>query len=153
MVNNQPLQAGLQGQQQQPSPQVPPVSQQANSQVRAQPFNQQFQQPPVPQVSLLMVPPQQYNPQIPPPFFPQYPVANSPSVGSNESLLARVFHRQMDMVERQEKCDMEREEEKNEKRNEKNEKRGKPTKKHASTKLLRRSNILMVPTPTDVCHG
>ena len=29
---------------------------------------------------------------------------------SNESLLARVFHRQIDMAERQEKCDQEREE-------------------------------------------
>ena len=106
MVNNQPLQAGLQGQQQQPSPQVPPISQQANPQQ----FNQQFQQPSVPQVSPLLAPPQQYNPQIPPPYFPQYPIANSPSVDRNESLLARVFHRQMDMVERPEKCDMEREE-------------------------------------------
>ena len=57
-----------------------------------------------------MAPPQQYNPQIPPPYFPQYPLANSPSVDSNESLLARVFHRQMDMVKRQEKHDIEREE-------------------------------------------
>ena len=29
---------------------------------------------------------------------------------SNESMLARVFHRQIDMAERQEKCDQEREE-------------------------------------------
>ena len=35
---------------------------------------------------------------------------NSPLVDSNESLLARVFHRQMDMAERQEKPDQEREE-------------------------------------------
>ena len=55
-----------------------------------------------------MAPPQQYIPQIPPPYFPQYPPANSPSVNSNESLLARVFHRQMDMAERQKKHDMER---------------------------------------------
>ena len=39
MVNNQPLQTGPQGQQQQPSPQVPPVSQQANSPVRPHQFN------------------------------------------------------------------------------------------------------------------
>ena len=110
MVNNQPLQAGLQGQQQQPSPQVPPVSQKANPQVRPQQFIQQFQQPPVPQVSPLMSPSQQYNPPIPPPYFPQYPLANSSSVDSNESLLARVFHRQMNIAERQEKCDQEREE-------------------------------------------
>ena len=57
-----------------------------------------------------MAPPQQYIPQIPPPYFPPYPPVNSPSVDSNESLLARVFHRQMDMVERQEKHDQEREE-------------------------------------------
>ena len=57
-----------------------------------------------------MAPPQQYNPQIPPPYFHQCPPANSPSVDSNESLLARVFHRQMDMAERQEKHDQEREE-------------------------------------------
>ena len=104
MVNNQ-LQTGpQQGQQQYSSPQVPPVSQQANSPIRHNQFNQHFQQPPVPQVSPLMAPPQQYNPQIPPPYFHQYPSTNSPSVDSNESLLARVFHRQMDMAERQEKC-------------------------------------------------
>ena len=58
-----------------------------------------------------MAPPQQYNPQIPPPYFHHYPpCTNSPSADSNESLLARVFHRQMDMAERQEKCDQEREE-------------------------------------------
>ena len=39
MVNNQ-LQTGPQGQQQQPSPQVPPVSQQANSPIRHHQFNQ-----------------------------------------------------------------------------------------------------------------
>ena len=57
-----------------------------------------------------MAPPQQYNLQIHPLYFPQYPPANSLSDDSNESLLARVFHRQIDMVERQEKHDMEREE-------------------------------------------
>ena len=57
-----------------------------------------------------MTPPQQYNPQIPPPYLHQYPPANSPSVDSNESLLARVFHRKMVMAERQEKHDQEREE-------------------------------------------
>ena len=57
-----------------------------------------------------MAPLQQYNPQIPPSYFHQYPPTNSPSVDSNESLLARVFHRQMDMAERQEKWDQEREE-------------------------------------------
>ena len=61
MVNNQ-LQTGPQGQQQHPSPQVPPVSQQVNSPIRHHQFNQHFQQPPVPQVSPLMAPPQQYNP-------------------------------------------------------------------------------------------
>ena len=64
----------------------------------------------MPQVSPFMAPPQQYNPQIPPPYFHQYPPANSPSVDSNEPLLARVFHRQMDMAKRQEKHDQEREE-------------------------------------------
>ena len=86
------------------------MNQQENFQVRPQQFNQQFHQPHVPQVSPLMAQPLQYNPQVPPPYFPQYPPANSPSVGSNESLLARVFHRQMDMAERQERCDMERDE-------------------------------------------
>ena len=57
-----------------------------------------------------MPPPQQYNPQIPPPYFHQYPPANSPSVDSNESLLARVFNRKIDMAEWQEKHDQEREE-------------------------------------------
>ena len=64
----------------------------------------------MPHAHPLMALPQQYNPQIPPSYFPQYPPANSPSVDSNESLLARVFHRQMGMVERQEKHDMQREE-------------------------------------------
>ena len=109
MVNNQ-LQTGPLGQQQRPSPQVPPVSQQANCPIRSHQFTQHLRQPPVSQVSPLMAPPQQYNPQMPPPYFHQYPPANSPSVNSNESLLAKVFHRQMDMAEKQEKCDQEREE-------------------------------------------
>ena len=110
MVNNL-LQTGpQQGQQQHPSPQIPPANQHANSPIRHNQFNQHFQQPPMPQVSPFMVPPQQYNPQIPPPYFHHYPPKNSPSVDSNESSLARVFHRKMDMAERQEKCDQEREE-------------------------------------------
>ena len=109
MVNNQ-LQTGPQCQQWHPSPQAPPVSQQENSPIRHHQFNQHFQQLPVLQVSPLIVPPQQYNPQIPPPYFHEYPPASSPSVDSNESLLARVFHRQMDMAERQEKHDQEGEE-------------------------------------------
>ena len=110
MVNN-PLQSGpQQGQQQHPPSQIPPPNQATNSPIRHNQFNQQFQQPPMPQVSPLMAPPQQYNPQIPPPYFHHYPPTNSLSVDSNESLLARVFHRQIDMAERQEKCDQEREE-------------------------------------------
>ena len=61
MVNNPPFQAGLQGQQQQPSPSVPPVNQQTNFHTRRQQFNQQFQQSPVPQVSPLMAQPPQQN--------------------------------------------------------------------------------------------
>ena len=64
----------------------------------------------MPQVSPPMATPQQYNPQIPPPYFHQYPPANSPSVNSSESLLTRVFRRQIDMAERQERHDLEREE-------------------------------------------
>ena len=110
MVNN-PLQSGpQQGQQQHQPPQIPPQNWPANSPIRHNQFNQQFKQPPMPQVSPLMAPPQQYNPQIPPPYFHHYPPTNSSSVDSNESLLARVFHRQMDMAERQEKHDQEREE-------------------------------------------
>ena len=86
MVNNQLQMGPQQGQQQHPSPQMPPVNQHANS------------------------PPQQDNPQIPPPYFHHYPPTNSPSVDSNESLLATVFHRKMDMAKRQEKHDQEREE-------------------------------------------
>ena len=110
MVNSQLQMGPQQGQQQHPSPQFPLVNQQANSPIRHNQFYQHFQQPPMPQVSPLMAPPQQYNPQIPPPYFYQYPPTNSPSVDSNESLLARVFHRQMDMAERKEKLDQEREE-------------------------------------------
>ena len=62
------------------------------------------------QVSPLMAPAQQKNPQISPPYFHQYPPANSPSVDSNESFLVGVFHRQIDMAERQEKHNQEREE-------------------------------------------
>ena len=110
MVNNQ-LQTGpQQGQQQHPSPQTPPVSQHTNSPIRHNQFNQHVPQPLMPQVSPLMTPPQQYHPQIPPSYFHQYPPTNSPSVDSNESLLARVLHRQMDLAERQEKHDQEREE-------------------------------------------
>ena len=110
MVKN-PLQTGpQQGKQQHPLPQIPPANQHANPPIRHDQFNQQFQQPPMPQVSPLMAPRQQYNPQIPPPYFHHYPPTNSPSVDSNESLLQRVFHRQMDMAERQEKHDQEREE-------------------------------------------
>ena len=109
MVNNQLQMGPQQGQQQHPSPQIPPISQQVNSPMTHNQFNQHFQQPTMPQVSLLMAPPQQYNPQIPPPYFDKYPPLNSPSVDSNESLLARVFHRQMDMAERQEMHDPKRE--------------------------------------------
>ena len=112
MVNN-PLQSGpRQGQQQHSPPQMPPPNRPANSPIRHNQFSQQFEQPPMPQVSQLMAPPQQYNPHIPPPYFHHYPPTNSPSVDSNELLLARVFHRQIDMAERQEKCDQEREERK-----------------------------------------
>ena len=62
----------------------------------------------MPQVSPLMTPPQKYNPQVPPSYFHHHPPTNSPSVDSNESMLARVFHRQIDMAERLEKCDQER---------------------------------------------
>ena len=110
MVNNPPFQEGLHGQQQQPSTQTSQANQQAIFQVSPQHFNQQFHQLPVPQVGSLTAQPLQYNPQVLPPYFHQYPPANSPSVGSNESLLARVFHRQMDMAERQEGRDMERDE-------------------------------------------
>ena len=124
MINN-PLQTGpQQGQQQHPPPQIPPPNQPTNSPIRHNQFNQQFQQPPMPQVSPIMAPPQQYNPQILPPYFHHYPPTNSPSVDSYESLLARVFHRQMDMAERQEKHDQEREErEKCKEEHEKHEKR------------------------------
>ena len=64
----------------------------------------------MPQVSPLTAPPQQYNSQVPPLYFHHFPPTNSPSVESNESLLARVFHRQMGMAERKEKHDQEREE-------------------------------------------
>ena len=63
MVNN-PLQTGPQQNQQHPPPQIPPANQPANSLIRHNQFNQQFQQPPMPQASPLMAPPQQYNPQI-----------------------------------------------------------------------------------------
>ena len=110
MVNN-PLQSGpQQGKQQHPPPQLPPPIHPANSPIRHNQFNQQFQQPPMSQVSPLMAPLQQYNPQIPPPYFHHYPPTNSPSVDSNESMLGRVFHMQIDMAERQEKHDQEREE-------------------------------------------
>ena len=109
----------------------------------------------MPQVSPPMAPPQWYYPQIPPPYFHQYPPANSPSVGSNKSLLVRVFHRQMDMAERQEKHDQEREERKkvSARKNKNNQRRRKQTRGHALTGPSERSNILMVPTSTDVFHG
>ena len=82
MVNN-PLQSGPQhSQQQHPPPQLLPPNQAANSPIRHNQFNQQFQQSPMLQVSPLMAPPQQYNPQIPQPYFHHYPPTNSPSVDS-----------------------------------------------------------------------
>ena len=96
-----------QGKQQHPPP---PQSCLTNSPIRHNQFNQQFQQPPVPQVSPLMAPPQEYNPQVPPPYFHHYPPTNSPFVDSNESMLARVFHMQIDMAERQENHNQERKE-------------------------------------------
>ena len=73
MVNNH-LQTGPQhGQQQHLSPQIPPVNQNANSQIRHNQFHQHFQQPPMPQVSPLMAPLQQYNPQIPTTIFSPLP--------------------------------------------------------------------------------
>ena len=92
----------------------------------------------MPQASPLMAPPQQYNPQIPPPYFHHYPPTNIPSVNSNESLLARVFHRQMDMAERQEKHDQEREEREKCREECEKRKREKQTRGHVSTRLLKR---------------
>ena len=57
-----------------------------------------------------MAPPQEYKPQVPPPYFHHYPPTNSPSLDSNESMLERVFHMQIDVAERQEKHEQEREE-------------------------------------------
>ena len=86
-----------------------------------------------------MEPPQQYNPQIPPTYFHHYPPTNSPSVDSNESMLARVFHRQIDMAERQEKHDQEREErEKCREDCKKIMRREKQARGHASTRLLKK---------------
>ena len=59
MVNNQLQMGPQQGQQQHPSPQIPPVNQHANSPIRHNQFNQHFQQPPMPQVSPLMAPMQE----------------------------------------------------------------------------------------------
>ena len=59
----------------------------------------------------------------------------------------------MDMAERQEKCDQEREESETARRNVKNERRRKQTRGHTLPMPSKRSNILMVPTPTDVLHG
>ena len=134
MVNN-PLQPGpQQGKQQHPPP---PPTHPTNS-IRHNQFNQQFQQPPVPQVITLMESPQKYNPQVPPPYFHHYAPTNSPSVDSNESMLARVFHKQIQMAERQEKHDQEREEEKSAERNIRNAKRGEQTRGHASTRPLKK---------------
>ena len=77
----------------------PPANHPANTSIIHNHLNQQFQQPSVPQVGLHVAPQQQYNPQIPPPYFPHNPPTNSPSMDSKESLLVRVFHRQMDMTE------------------------------------------------------
>ena len=110
MVNNPLHSSPQQGHQQHPPPQMPSPNWPTNSPIRHNQFKQQFQQPPMPQVSPLIAPRQQYNPQISPPYFHHYPPTNSPSVDSNESMLARVFHRQIDMAERQEKCNQEREE-------------------------------------------
>ena len=59
MVNNQLQMGPQQGQQQHPSPQIPPENQHANSPIRHNQFSQHFQQPPMPQVSPLMAPMQE----------------------------------------------------------------------------------------------
>ena len=152
MVNDQLQMGPQQGQQQHPSPPIPPVSQQANSPIRHNQFNQDFQQLPMPQVRPLMAPPQQYNLQIPPPYFHQYPPANSPSVDSNESLFARISQRQMDMQRDKKSVTKKEKKDKSTRRNKKNERRRKQTRGHALTRPLKRSNVLMVPR-TDVFHG
>ena len=107
LIVNNPLQPGpQQGKQQHLRPPTHPT----NSPIRHNQFSQWFQQPPVPQVTPFMAPPQEYNPQVQPPYFHHYPPTNNPSVDSNESMLARILHRQVDMAERQEKHDQEREE-------------------------------------------
>ena len=63
MVNNQLPPGPQQGKQQHPPP---PPTHPANSPIKHNQFNQQFQQPPVPQVSPLVAPPQEHNPQVPP---------------------------------------------------------------------------------------
>ena len=108
MINNPLFQEGLHSQQQLPSTQVLQANLQTNFQLSPQHFNQQFHQPYVPQVSPLNTQSPQYNPHITLPCFYQYPPVNSPSVDSNETLLARVLHRQMDMAERQERHNIER---------------------------------------------
>ena len=85
-----------------------------------------------------MAPPQEYNPQIPPPYFPHYPPTNSPSVDSNESMLARIVNRQIDMAERQESMTRREKKENSAERNMRNVKRGKQTRGHASTRLLKK---------------
>ena len=51
MLDNQLQMGPHQGQQQHPSPQIPPVSQHTNSPIGHNQFNQHFQQPPMPQVT------------------------------------------------------------------------------------------------------
>ena len=131
MVNN-PLQPGpQQGKQQHPPP---PPNHPTSSPIRHNQFNRPFQQPLVPQVSPLMAPPQEYNPQVPPPYFQHYPPTNSPSVDSNESMLARIFHRQRD----KKSMTRRKKNEKSTERNVRNMKREKQTRGHASTRLLKK---------------
>ena len=104
MVNN-PLQSGSpQGQRQHPPQQMPPPNWPANSPIRHNQFNQQFQQPPMPQVSPLMVPSQHYNPQ------PHHIISLITHLPIVHQWTVMNHCLQIDMPERQEKCDQEREE-------------------------------------------
>ena len=100
-----------------------------------------------------MASPQQYNPQIPPPYFHQYPPANVHQLTVMNHCLQEYFTDKWTRQKGKKSMTRREKKEKNARKNEKNERRGKPTKEHTSTRLLRRSNIFMVPTPTDVFHG
>ena len=100
-----------------------------------------------------MAQPLQYDPQISPPYFPQYLPANSHQLAVMNHCLQEYFTGKWTWQKDKKDATWREMKEKSEKRNERSERKEKLTKEPTSTRLSKRSIILMVPTPIDVYNG